>query len=143
IMEFKGLYSERLYFKDFQEKTGFKMEVVRLGKYKSAVEPFLDNEMSDNNREQISAYLNSLWNEMKSDISASRGISEKRLDTIADSLLARNPQMAKDVKLVDTVGYYDEYMNGIKNAIGISIDTELQTVTLRDYARYAANKVNK
>ncbi|XCF07590.1 signal peptide peptidase SppA [Tamlana crocina] len=143
IMEFKGLYSERLYFKDFQEKTGFKMEVVRLGKYKSAVEPFLDNKMSDNNREQISAYLNSLWIEMKSDISASRGISEERLNIIADSLLARNPQMAKDVKLIDKVGYYDEYMNGIKKAVGISIDTELPTVTIRDYARYAANKINK
>ncbi len=143
MLEFKGLYSERLYFKDFQEKTGFKMEVVRLGKYKSAVEPFLDNKMSDNNREQISAYLNSLWNEMKSDISASRGISEERLNTIADSLLARNPQMAKDVKLIDKVGYYDEYMNGIKKAVGISIDTELPTVTIRDYARFAANKVNK
>lgn len=143
VMEFKGLYSERLYFKDFQEKTGFKMEVIRLGKYKSAVEPFLDNKMSDNNREQISAYLNSLWNEMKSDISKSRHISEERLNTIADSLLARNPKMAKDVKLIDKIGYYDEYMNGIKNAVGISIDKELSTVTLRDYARYAANKVNK
>lgn len=143
VMEFKGLYSERLYFKDFQEKTGFKMEVIRLGKYKSAVEPFLDNKMSDNNREQISAYLNSLWNEMKSDISASRGISEERLNTIADSLLARNPQMAKDAKLIDKVGYYDEYMNGIKEAVGISIDAELPTVTIRDYARFVANKINK
>jgi len=52
MMEFNGLSSERLYYKDFQEKTGLKMEVIRLGKYKSAVEPYLANEMSDNNREQ-------------------------------------------------------------------------------------------
>ncbi|NJX16314.1 signal peptide peptidase SppA [Tamlana crocina] len=143
MMEFKGLYSERLYFKDFQEKTGLKMEVVRLGKYKSAVEPFLDNEMSDNNREQISAYLSSLWGEMKSDISSSRNISEERLNIIADSLLARNPEMALETKLVDKIGYYDEYMNGIKRAVGINIDEELPSVTIRDYARFAANKVNR
>ncbi|UKM63757.1 signal peptide peptidase SppA [Flavobacteriaceae bacterium GSB9] len=143
IMEFKGLYSERLYFKDFQEKSGLKMEVVRLGKYKSAVEPFLDNKMSKNNRQQITAYLNSLWNDMKADISLSRNIPIAQLNTIADSLLARNPVLAKRSKLIDKIGYYDEYMNGIKNAIGIAIDEELQTVTLEDYAQYASNKVNR
>lgn len=141
MMEFKGFYSERLYFKDFQEKSGIKMEVVRHGKYKSAVEPFLEKKMSDNNREQISVYLNSLWNDVKHEISNSRNIPVERLNTIADSLLARNPELAKASQLVDKIAYHDEYILGLKNALGITVKEELETIEIADYAEYAANKL--
>ena len=141
MMEFKGLYSERLYFKDFQEKSGIKMEVVRHGKYKSAVEPFLENEMSDNNREQISVYLNGLWSEIKKDVSEVRNIPVDELDIIADSLLARTPQLATNSKLVDKIAYHDEYINGLKNAVGIAQDKKLKTITIADYAKYVAPKL--
>ncbi|GAA4947591.1 signal peptide peptidase SppA [Algibacter agarivorans] len=141
VLEFKGLSSERLYFKDFQEKTGVKMEVVRLGKYKSAVEPFLANEMSDNNREQISVYLNSLWNDMKQDISSSRNIPVDRLNTIADSLLARNPSMAKSSNLIDKIGYHDEYINALKHALGVDEKDDLESITIEDYAKHTATKL--
>ncbi|KAB1071866.1 signal peptide peptidase SppA [Tamlana haliotis] len=141
MMEFKGLYSERLYFKDFQDKSGVKMEVVRLGKYKSAVEPFLSNEMSDNNREQISVYLNSLWKTVKQDISETRNVSVEKLNTIADSLLARTPKLAKSSGLVDKIAYHDEYMHGIKKAIGVEEKEELETVSILDYSNYAASKI--
>ena len=142
MMEFKGLFTERLYFKDFQEKTGLKMEVIRLGKFKSAVEPYIASEMSANNREQISVYLNSLWNEMKQDISKSRDIPVQRLNTIADSLLARNPILAKSSHLIDKVGYYDEYINGMKHALGIKIKKDLNVVTIADYAEHAAKRIS-
>ncbi|MEP5338678.1 MAG: signal peptide peptidase SppA [Algibacter sp.] len=142
-MEFKGLSSERLYFKDFQEKSGLKMEVVRFGKYKSAVEPYLENEMSDNNREQIAAYLTSIWDEIKSEISESRDISVVRLNTIADSLLARNSKLAKSSKLVDRIAYHDEYVNDLKSLAGIEADKELERISIADYAIYAAPKVRK
>lgn len=141
MMEFKGLSTERLYFKDFQEKSGIKMEVIRHGKYKSAVEPFLENEMSDNNREQISVYLNGLWSEMKKEVSEARNVPVERLDIIADSLLARTPKMAVSSQLIDKIAYYDEYVNGLKSAIGISADKKLNRVTIEDYARYAAPKL--
>jgi len=142
MMEFKGLYTERLYFKDFQEKSGIKMEVVRHGKYKSAVEPFLENEMSDNNREQISVYLNGLWSEMKKEVSEARNIPVEQLNVIADSLLARTPQLALQSNLVDKIGYYDEYINGLKNAVGITADKDLKTVTIEDYAKHVAPKLS-
>lgn len=141
MMEFKGLFTERLYFKDFQEKSGLKMEVIRLGKYKSAVEPFLASEMSDNNREQISAYLNSLWNEMKQDISESRNITVDRLNIIADSLLARNPDLAKSSNLIDRIAYHDEYVNGMKYALGVNSENDLNIINVADYSEYAANKL--
>ena len=70
--DFRGLVSEILYFKDFQDKVGFKMEVIRHGKYKSAVEPFLANKMSEANKEQITSFLNSIWGELTDDIALSR-----------------------------------------------------------------------
>jgi protease-4 len=142
MLEFKGLYTERLYFKDFQDKSGFKMEVVRLGKYKSAVEPFIANEMSENNRAQILVYLNSLWDEMKQDIALSRNMSTERLNTIADSLLGRTPQLAKNSNLIDKIAYYDQYIKSIKHAINLEAKKELNLINIADYSEYASKKVN-
>nr|WP_290855182.1 signal peptide peptidase SppA [Flaviramulus sp.] len=141
MMEFKGLYSEQLYFKSFQEKSGLKMEVVRFGKYKSAVEPFLQNEMSDENREQISGYLESLWKEIKQDISKSRNIPLERLNIIADSLLARSPKLALNSQLIDKISYYDEYVNGLKHAVKIDSKNELKSITIEDYAKHVSTKL--
>ena len=70
------------------------MEVIRHGKYKSAVEKYLSQEMSEANRDQITVFLESIWKEMKNEISDSRAISVEQLDLIADSLLARTPKLA-------------------------------------------------
>lgn len=141
MLEFNGLSTERLYFKDFQEKSGVKMEVVRLGKYKSAVEPFLENEMSDNNREQIKGYLNGIWGEVTKEISESREVSVERLNTIADSLLTRTALLAKSSKLVDKIAYYDEYENGLKHAANSDKSKKINTIAIADYAIHAANKI--
>lgn len=134
-MDFKGLASEIMFFKDIQEKTGVKMEVIRHGKYKSAVEPFLENEMSEANREQISALLNSVWSSIVSDISKSRAISVDSLNSIANKLSARTPEMAKSKKLIDKVGYEDEYHNGIKKALKVKKDEDYKSVAIMDYAK--------
>jgi len=133
-MDFKGLSSEVMFYKDFQEKTGVKMEVIRHGKYKSAVEPYLANEMSEANREQISALLNSVWNSVVADISKSRKISVERLNEIANGLLARTPEMAKTEKLIDKIAYEDEYHNAIRKALKVKKDEEYNTVSIIDYA---------
>ncbi|MBD0824543.1 signal peptide peptidase SppA [Aestuariibaculum marinum] len=141
MMEFKGLSSEQLYFKDFQEKTGLKMEVVRFGKYKSAVEPFLENEMSEANREQVEVFLNSIWSEIKSEISQSRGVSTEQLNSIADSLLARNAPLAQKAKLIDKIAYHDEYLAGLKKAAGTEASKRLEMVSIFDYAEYTATNM--
>jgi protease-4 len=134
-MDFKGLASEIMFFKDIQEKTGVKMEVIRHGKYKSAVEPFLENEMSDANREQISALLNSAWSSIVSDISKSRNISVDSLNSIANKLSARTPEMAKSKKLIDKIGYEDQYHDGIKKALKVKKDEDYEWVSIMDYAK--------
>ena len=134
-MDFKGLSAELMFFKDFQEKTGVKMEVIRHGKYKSAVEPFLENKMSDANREQTTALLNSVWNSVVSDIASSRKISVEKLNEIANGLLARTPEMAKQQKLIDVVAYEDVYHDAIRKALKVSKDEDYNKVTLSDYTK--------
>ena len=133
-MDFKGLSSEVMFYKDLQEKTGIKMEVIRHGKYKSAVEPFISNEMSEANREQITALLNSVWSGIVTDISESRKISVAQLNTIADGLLARTPERAKAQKLIYKIGYEDEFHAGIKKALKVEKDRDYKKIDIVDYA---------
>lgn len=142
-MEFKGLASEIMFFKDIQEKTGVKMEVIRHGKYKSAVEPFLENEMSEANREQITALLNSAWSSIVSDISKSRNISVDSLNSIANQLSARTPEMAKSKKLIDKIGYEDQYHDGIKKALKVKKDEDYKSIAIIDYAKNVSRTPQK
>lgn len=137
-MDFKGLSSQIMFFKDLQEKTGVKLEVIRHGKYKSAVEPFLENKMSDANREQVTSLLNSVWNSMLRDISKSRKISVAHLNEIASGLLARTPELAKAEKLVDIVAYEDVYHNDIKKALKVDAKEEYNSIKILDYAKNVA-----
>lgn len=140
VLDFKGLSSEVLFYKDLQEKTGVKMEVIRHGKYKSAVEPYLENEMSDANREQIKELIQSLWNSMVSDIAVSRGISEDDLNSIADTLGGRSPKYAKQCGLLDDIVFFDQYEQKISNALSISEGADINYIDLDDYATYSNKK---
>lgn len=134
-LDFKGLSSEILFMKELQEKTGIKMEVIRHGKYKSAVEPYLNQEMSPENREQISVLLNSVWNTIVTDISKSRKISIDSLNAVANNLGARTPELALAKNLVDKVSYEDEYHNAIKKNLKIKLNDDYNKVSILKYAK--------
>ncbi len=138
-IDFKGLAAEVLYFKDFQDKTGLKMEVVRHGEYKAAVEPFLSNEMSENNREQIQGLIHSIWDTMRDEISESRGIPADNLDRIADTLGGRTPEMARASGLVDGLAYLDVYQDKLLRESG-GEGKHPETISLQRYMRYSRNK---
>ena len=126
-VELKGLHSEVMFYKDFQEKYGVKMEVIRHGKYKSAVEPFIANEMSDANREQISELIKSVWSEVSKEIAVSRNIN---VDEAVNKMYGQSSQMSLEHGLVDNYMYADEYDNYIKGRL----DTEeLEKVSILDY----------
>jgi len=141
-MDFKGLSTEVLFFKDLQEKSGIKMEVIRHGKYKSAVEPFLSNEMSDANRIQIKELLDALWQSMITNISKSREISVKDLNHIADTLGTRTSKYAALSGLIDEVAYFDEYESIIKGEIGIDTVDDINYIPITDYIRKASRIKN-
>ncbi len=134
-IDFKGLASEILYMKDLQEKSGIHMEVIRHGKYKSAVEPFLQQTMSDENREQLTVLLNSIWESYVGDISKNRKIPVAKLNDIATNLDARNANLALQIKLIDKIGYIDQYHNGIKKALDIKYDDNINEIEILDYIK--------
>ena len=136
-LDFKGLASEVIYMKDLQEKSGVKFEVIRHGKYKSAVEPFLAQEMSPENREQLSELLLSIWQTIVTDISESRKIDVATLNAIADSLGARTPKLALETKLIDKIGYEDEYHDLIRTKLKVKKDEEYNKISISDYASIA------
>lgn len=129
MVDFKGLSSERLFYKDFQDKYGVKMEVIRHGKYKSAVEGYLDNKMSDANREQISSFLNSIWSEFVDDIAVSRNMSVEELNVLADELQGRDSDIAVASNLLDGAIYKDEYNEVLEELAG----DEYKSVNIADY----------
>ena len=133
MIDFRGLSGEVLFFKDFQEKYGMKMEVIRHGKYKSAVEPFLANKMSEANREQTEAFLNSIWSEMVEDIEESREIERSEINHIADELMARTPDLAIENKMISGKLYKDEYVKILKSLGGLQENGKLYSVSLKDY----------
>lgn len=137
-LDFKGLASEIIYMKELQEKTGVKMEVIRHGKYKSAVEPFLAQEMSPENREQMTVLLNSAWETIVNDISKSRKISVDSLNSIANSLGGRTPELALAKNMIDKIAYEDEFHNGIRKKLNVDKKEEYNKVAILDYAKNVA-----
>jgi len=132
-IDFHGLTSERMYFKDFQDKYGVKMEVIRHGKYKSAMEGFLANEMSEANREQTASFLHSIWGEFLDDIAISRNKTIPELNEIANNMGTRNITLAKENGMLDAAIYGDEYKNKLKALSGIENDKDLEKITIKDY----------
>ncbi len=141
ILDFKGLASEVLFYKDLQEKTGLQMEVIRHGKYKSAVEPYLSNEMSDANRTQIKELLTSLWGSIVDDISDGRNISAKDLNVIADTLGGRSPEYAKKSGLIDELAFFDEYKRKLRYAVNSDEEEKVPVIGLEDYIKYSKGRM--
>ncbi len=117
-MSFQGLTSQIMFFKEALEKLDIEMQVIRHGKFKSAVEPYLLNEMSPSNRKQISTLINSIWNDMLSNISTARSISIAELNRIADDIAIRLPKDALTNKLIDGLKYEDEVLAELANLAG-------------------------
>lgn len=141
-VDFKGLSAEILYLKELQEKSGVKFEVIRHGKYKSAVEPYLAQEMSPENREQMTVLLQSIWNTIVTDIAKSRKLTVAQLDAIANTLGARTPELALANKLVDQIAYEDEYHNAIRTILKVDKKEKYNTISITDYAKTAALTVD-
>lgn len=138
MVEWSGLSSQVIYFKDLLEKVGVEMQVVKVGTYKSAVEPFLLNEISEANREQITTYNNEIWSEMTKAVSKSRGISAEKLNQLADSAIILSPTATfKKEKLVDKIAYSDEVPQIIANMMHLDDPDDYHTISVNDLAGIA------
>ena len=136
----QGLMSQTIFFKDLLKKIGMEMEIFKVGTYKSAVEPFIATEMSDANREQITAFLDSTWKRLLEDISASRGISEDDLNKCADDFMMLSPAETYITNgLADTLLYKDGVLDYLKMMSGRETDESLRTLSLEDMKNVKRN----
>lgn len=135
FLDFKGLGGELMFFKGALEKLGIEPQIIRHGKFKSAVEPFMLDKMSDENRQQTQTYLFALWQKMLDGISISRKIPVDSLNGIASNLSIETAQDAVKFKMVDKLAYKDEVLEVLrKKTTEKSID-DIKLISLEKYAK--------
>ncbi len=132
-IELKGLSTEVVFLKDFMEKYGIGMQVIRHGKFKAAVEPYLRNEISPENKEQLSTLLNDIWSNTSSKIAASRKISAESFKTTVDSLYGIIPDLSLQHKLVDRLIQKTEYDAFLKKKLNLKNDDEINKISFNKY----------
>ena len=136
-VEWRGLASGALYMKRAFEKFGIEPQVVRHGKYKSAVEPFLDDQMSPANREQTLQYLGSLWNYITEKVAESRALTPETLEQIANQKILVMAKEAQEANLIDATLYRDQMDSLLVNAAGSPQNKAPRLIELREYAKIA------
>ena len=149
MLELKGLSVQSMFLKNTLDKLGVEMQIVKVGTFKSAVEPFLNTKMSDANRLQVTVFLNSIWNTIIKEVSTSRKIPFEKLNVYADEMLMYQPtQKAKEYKLVDSLVYVDQMdsvirkcAKGLKKADNLSFVKHSTLTKVPDNSKFEKNKI--
>lgn len=140
-VDWHGLCAEPIFVKDLLAKVGIRMQVVKVGKYKSATEMFTEDCMSEPNRQQVQAYINSLWNNICKEVAASRKLTVAQLNTYADGLLTfEEAQALKQKKMVDGLLYTDQVKGVIQKLLK---EDDFHQVTVTDMAKSADNMLQE
>jgi protease-4 len=143
MLYLKGLRVEILFFKGIFDKLGIEPQIVRHGKFKSAVEPFIEKSMSDENRLQIKAYMGSIWKHMVNNISGQRNISPETINRLADKLDLWNSQKAINENLIDSLLYKDEVFEILKHKTGLAGKKKPNLITFSDYIKVPKQRKQK
>lgn len=142
VLEFRGLSTQIAFLKGLFEKLEVEPQIIRgkNNKFKSAVEPFFLDKMSDANREQTSRYIGAIWNHIVGRISESRNIPLEELNLMADSLRIRKAEDAVKYKLADAAIYRDELMEILKEKTGAEDEKKVKLITLKKYTKAGKEK---
>ncbi len=135
LVQWTGLRSEVMFYKGALEKLGLEPQILRHGKFKSAVEPFMNEEMSEESREQVMSYLGSIWQVILEGVSDSRNLTVEELDRIAGNLLVRSSETAVEHGLVDEVMYRDQVLSKLKELAGIDEEDDIISVNNAQYTK--------
>lgn len=146
-IDLKGLATEVLYMKNFADKYGIGIQIIRHGKYKSAVEPYMRDDMSPENKEQLSTLLNDIWSLNSQKIAASRKIDSAQFRVVVDSLYGTIPELSLQHKLVDRLLQKSEYDQMIKTKLQLKEKDKLTKVSftkyINSYREESSNKDNQ
>lgn len=139
MLSWHGLSTQPQFIRDFLDKVGVKIQVVKVGQYKSATETFTEDHMSDANREQVSVYLNGIWDRMLSDVSKSRKISTDSLNAYADQVMEfSSTKEYKQKGLIDATLYPDQIKGEIKKLLKIADEEAIAQVSVSQMVDYAS-----
>jgi protease-4 len=143
MLDFRGLNSELAFFKNMLEKLGIEPQVIRHGKFKSAAEPFFLERMSPENREQILAYVSSIWNNVVKDIAESRGLSINHLNDVANGFYSRNASLALEWQMIDGIKHRDELLEELRERLDHETASDIEFVTLAKYGSVPESKESR
>ena len=143
FLEFKGISYEGMFFKEALEKLEVEPQIIRHGKFKSAVEPFMLDKMSDSNREQVQRFISSIWEDVKLGVSNGRNLSDKELNTIAENFLLQSAEDAVYYKLADALQYQDQVDDSLRKKLNIESDSKIEKISLKEYANVPVMKKKK
>ena len=140
MVEWRGLATQLMFFKNMLEKLDINVQIIRHGKFKSAVEPFMYDKMSDANRKQVKTYLSSIWGSMTNAIAHDRQLNVQTLNALADSLSIRTAQDAKEYGFVTDTKYFDEIEDLLAEKTETTTD-KTNLLKIKEYYYY--NKVKE
>jgi len=133
LLDFRGLANQSVFLKGTLEKLGIEAQVIKVGTYKSAVEPFILDKMSPANKEQVTSFLGSIYSHFLNEVSTSRKISTDSLFNIANNLKVQDAKDAVTYGLVDGAKYKDEVLTDLKSRLKIKKDDKIKSVTIEKY----------
>ncbi len=132
-LDLHGLAAGPTFYKGLLDKLGIEIQIFKVGTFKSAVEPFMLDKMSDANKEQVTSYINDVWATLLSDISDARNIPVDSLNSITDSFpLLSDPKILVEKGLVDTLMYETDVKNYLKTLVGIGESDELKLASVKN-----------
>ncbi|HCA30664.1 MAG TPA: signal peptide peptidase SppA [Ruminococcaceae bacterium] len=144
MLDLHGLASTPLFFKDALDKLGIEMQVFKVGTYKSAVEPFTQNEMSEANRAQVASYLNDAWSFLRQDIAASRFLDNATVDSLANTMpVLQSTEYLLSANLVDTLLYETEMKDYLRTLLDIEQENKIPSVTVAEMKSVNTRPVKK
>jgi protease IV len=149
MVDFKGLSGEVMFYKKALEKIGVEVQVTRHGKFKGAVEPYILDKLSDENKKQINEYVSSIWNHVVKMMSSARGIPEDKLNLLADNLAGNLATSALKSGLVDGLLFRDELNDTLKAISGMNKEDKINFISMSKYSKvpdmrkisYSRNKI--
>lgn len=144
VLDIHGLASLPVFYKGALDKLGVDIQIFKVGTYKSAVEPFIQKEMSDANREQVSSFLNDAWSFLKEDIAESRRLTPAGIDSLADRMPAlQTTDYLLASNLVDTILYETEMKNYLRSQLDIDVNAKIPSATVEDMKSVKTQQLSK
>lgn len=143
-LDLHGLASVPMFYKDALDKLGIEMQIFKVGTYKSAVEPFTQNEMSDANREQVTSYLNDAWSFLRADIAEARSLTADEVDALANQMpLVQPTEFLLEANLVDTLLYETEMKEYLRTLLSLEEGKEIPSATVANMKSVTTKTVKK